>query len=226
MLTVFVRSVLIYIFLALALRLMGKRQVGELEITELVSALFLSELATMAIDDAEEPLAYVVLPILCILLLEVIISFAATKLPFVKKTFESHPSILIRKGELDQIELSKMRMSLDELLGELRLQGVSSISDVNYAIMEQNGQLSVFKKKEEESDSSNGGHRSTKDEGIDHPLVIDGKIQQNNCLRIGRQKKDIDKMLKEKKCSLEDTFLLSLNDAGRVTHIRKDKRLK
>lgn len=222
MLTVFVRTVLIYIFLTLVLRLMGKRQVGELEISELVSALLLSEVATMAIDDAEEPLSYAIIPILCILFLEVIISFAATKLPFIKKIFESPPSILICHGQLDQKELGKVRMSVEELLSELRLKGVASVGEVDYAIMEQNGQISVFKKSDLQSYTRGDAGCPVDKTGVDRLLIVDGEIKRENCRRMGYSEHKLEELLKKEKCRLKDVFLLAANDEGGTTLIKKD----
>lgn len=211
MLTVFVRSVIIYILLALILRLMGKRQVGELEITELVAALLLSELAAMVIDDSEKPLLYSIIPILCILFIEVMISFAVLKLPLFKKIFETKPSILIRRGVLDEKELARMRISLEELLGELRLQGVGCIDTVEYAIMEQNGQISVFV-------------RDENPRGIDHLLVIDGKINRDGCQNAGCDDAFIEKSAKKSKCQIKDIFLLTADDQKRTTLIKKERK--
>ena len=209
MLTVFVRSVIIYILLALILRLMGKRQVGELEITELVAALLLSELAAMVIDDSEKPLLYSIVPILCILFIEVMISFAVLKISLFKKIFEAKPSILIKQGKLDKQELARMRISLEELLGELRLKGVGCIDTVEYAIMEQNGQISVFV-------------RDENPRGIDHLLVIDGKIDHDACKTANCTQSFIDKAVKNQKCRIKDVFLLTIDDRQKITVIKKD----
>ena len=209
MLTVFVRSVIIYILLALILRMMGKRQVGELEITELVAALLLSELAAMAIDDSEKPLLYSIIPILCILFIEVMISFAVLKIPLFKKIFEAKPSILIRRGKLDERELARMRISLEELLGELRLKGVGCIDTVEYAIMEQNGQISVFV-------------RDENPRGIDHLLVIDGVLDRDGCKEASCTPAFIEKIAKKEGCRVKDIFLLTVDDRKKITIIKKE----
>lgn len=211
MLTVFVRSVIIYMLLALILRLMGKRQVGELEITELVAALLLSELAAMVIDDSEKPLLYSIIPILCILFIEVMISFAVLKIPLFKKIFEAKPSILIKKGKLDKRELARMRISLEELLGELRLKGVGCIDTVEYAIMEQNGQISVFVREENPR-------------GIDHLLIADGQIDRDECESANCTQNFIEKTAKKERCSVKDIFLLTVDDQKKITVIKKEEK--
>ncbi len=225
MLTVVLRTAIIYIFLTLVLRLMGKRQVGELEVSELVSALLLSEIATMAIDDADEPLLYALIPILCILFLEVIVSFGATKLPFIKKIFAGRPSLLIVRGKLDQKELGRMRISLEELMGELRLKGAATLAEVDYAIMEQNGQLSVILKKDKQPLTPGDINMTGTATGIDHALVVDGVVNESVCRKVGRNRQFILKTAKEQGCKLEDIFLLTVDDEGQTMLIKKDGEL-
>lgn len=131
--TIFARTVIIYILLLAVIRLMGKRQIGELEVSELVTTLLLSELASQPISDSNIPLLNAVVPILVLLTAEVILSYVLTKSKAAKKLLNGTPSILINKGVLDQKELNKSRISVEELMGELRLKDISDISAVNYA---------------------------------------------------------------------------------------------
>lgn len=223
MLTILVRLVIVYILLALILRLMGKRQVGELEVTELVAALLLSEISSMVIDDAEKPLLFAAVPIICMLLLEIMISFGITKLPFFKKLFEAKPSILIKRGKLDQGELLRVRLPIEELLGELRLQGVANIDTVEYAIMEQNGKISVILREEYQPLTPSDAGVQVKRRGVDHPLVFEGSISQFNCRLTGRNENFIKKELQKRKCRLDEVFLMVVDDADTVTVILKEE---
>lgn len=223
MLTILVRLVIVYILLALILRLMGKRQVGELEVTELVAALLLSEISSMVIDDAEKPLLFAAVPIICMLLLEIMISFGITKLPFFKKLFEAKPSILIKRGKLDQGELLRVRLPIEELLGELRLQGVANIDTVEYAIMEQNGKISVILREEYQPLTPADAGVQVKRRGVDHPLVFEGSISQFNCRLTGRNENFIKKELQKRKCRLDEVFLMVVDDADTVTVILKEE---
>lgn len=150
MLVVAIRTVLIYLFLIIGMRLMGKRQIGELQLSELVTTLLLSEMASLPATDPNIPLAFSILPVSLLLLLEIILPFLAARFPFLKKMIDVVPSILIRKGEIDPGEMSRMRISMDELLSQLRLKGVGDLRDVDYAILEQSGQLSVLLKREKQ----------------------------------------------------------------------------
>lgn len=120
MATCIIRTVIIYILLVLAIRTTGKRQIGELEISELVSTFLISELASMPIGNQEIPLSFAIVPILIIISLEVIISFCSTRSSVMKRIFLGSPSILIQRGKVKQKELSKARMSMEELLSQLR----------------------------------------------------------------------------------------------------------
>ena len=144
MATCIIRTVIIYILLVLAIRTTGKRQIGELEISELVSTFLISELASMPIGNQEIPLSFAIVPILIIISLEVIISFCSTRSSVMKRIFLGSPSILIQRGKVKQKELSKARMSMEELLSQLRQNGVTTVEDADYAILENNGKLSVI----------------------------------------------------------------------------------
>ena len=142
MLTILIRTILIYLILLFVLRIMGKRQIGELDLTELVITLMLSELAVEPITDGNIPLLYALIPILTLISLEILISFAETKSVFIKNILPEKPNYLIERGVLNQKELEKQRITMDELLCELRLKDISDIGDVYYAILERNGKLS------------------------------------------------------------------------------------
>ena len=150
MVTVLIRTAIIYLLLLLALRLTGKRQVGELQISELITTFMISELATSPIQDLSIPLIYSIIPIVFLLCAEIILSFLATKSKKLKKLFFGDPSFIIKNGKLDQDELGKLRIGINEFLWELRIKDVSDIDDVEYAILEQNGKLSVFLKSEKQ----------------------------------------------------------------------------
>ena len=147
MATVLLRTVIIYFIFTISVRLVGKRQIGELQLSEFVTMLMLSELAINCIQDISFPMSYSLLPMIFLLCSEVIISFLITKSRKMKNLFLGAPNIIIKEGILNQNELAKQRMSINELLSELRLKDIDDISKVDYAIIEPNGKLSVFEKK-------------------------------------------------------------------------------
>lgn len=215
MATVLIRTLIIYFVFILSIRLLGKRQVGELELSELVITFMLSELATVPIQDPSIPLSYVLIPVVILLSCEVIFSFLVTKSNFLKNIIIGNPSYIIKKGKLDQKELSKLRMGVGELLGELRLKNVSDISNVDYAILEEDGKLSVFEKEECVGKASGG---------IAHALIIDGSINISNLDIAGKDKKWVYRYLKKHNLELENVFLLTCDDDGSTNIIIKEEK--
>ncbi len=204
MLTCLIRTVIIYLLLVLALRTTGKRQIGELEISELVSTFLISEIAAAPIGNQEIPLSFAVLPILTIISLEVIVSFLTTRSAFMKKIFLGSPIVLIRRGHLQQKALAHARMSVEELLGELRQNGVVDIDDAAYAILENNGKLSVS------------------EHGIAHALVIDGAIKKEALEGAGRDEAWLYTAVRKSGYALQDIFLFTVDDDGKINLIPKE----
>ena len=206
--TVLIRTFIIYVLLLVSMKLMGKRQVGELELSELITTFMLSELAVIPISDKNIPLAYAVFPILLLLSLEVIFSFCITKINILKKLFYGKPSFLIAKGTVDQRELERLRISLDELLSELRQKDIADISDVDYAILEDNGKLSVIRK------------GCT---GYAHPIIIDGELIDDEMKKCRIDRAVVEKWLSPDGLSPCDVFLLTVDDRGKISLIAKSK---
>lgn len=211
MLTIISRTALIYFFLVLVMRIMGKRQIGQMQISELVISLMLSELAVMPISDFSIPILHSLVPIAILILLEIFSAYLSIKSRKFKKVFDGTPSIIISHGKIDQQELERMRLSLDELLGELRLKEVRGIRDVDYALLEQNGQLSVI----------TAGNSVI---GLDHPLIVDGKVNKNGLKFIKKSESWLARELKSRHLPLDRVFFLSLDDGGNFTVIEKEKK--
>ena len=221
---IFFRTIIIYITMTSLLRLMGKRQVGELESSELISTLFLSDIATLPIANPDIPILYSLLPICMIVSFEVIITFSKNKVNILKRIFEAKPSFLIYKGEIDQKELCKLRISIQELISELRVQEIGDISDVYHAILEENGKLSVIKRASSSPPNASDMGLDVVEKGIAHALILDGCCDEENMLRLNIDKKSLTKMCKDKGHKIEDVFLLTVDDSGDVNLIPKEKR--
>lgn len=144
----FVRTIILYILVAVMVRLMGKRQVGELEPTELVVTIMISELAAIPMQEKGIPLTFGIIPITTIFILEVIVSFVEMKNKKVRRVLKGKPSILVHNGKVVLDEMKKIRFNRDDLMEELRQAGIAHIGDVQYGILETNGRLSVIPKKD------------------------------------------------------------------------------
>ena len=207
MLTLLIRTVLTYIFLIFIMRLMGKRQLGELDIGDLVSTLLISELAAIPIDDPDIPLLNAIIPSLLIISVEIIISTLKNKSERLKRAIEGSPTYIIYKGRLLQSALCENRISVNELLSEMRAQGAFDISDVSYAILEQNGSVSIVKN----SDAS-----------MAHALVIDGEVMEKSLSRLGYNEDWLKKRLSEQGATLSEVFLMTVSDSGDINIIKKE----
>lgn len=216
MLTILIRTFVIYFSLLFFMRSMGKRQVGELEISEFVSTLLLSEIVSVPIENSDSPVISALVPMLIIISLEIILSFAITKCEFAKKLLSGKPSVLISKGKLDISELERSRMSVEELMSELRQKGIGDINEVNYAILEQNGQFSVIQKK-----SSSKQNESGKDTGLSHLLIVDGAVKEASLQSSGCTRAWLNKYLLDRSVDIHDIFLFIINDAGHIDIILK-----
>lgn len=199
-----IRCVLIYILLTFSIRIMGKRQIGELDVGDLVSTLLISELAAIPIDDPDIPLLNAGIPILLIISLEIVISTVKNRSSLLKKAVDGRPVYIIYKGRLLQDVLIDNRISIDELMSEMRGQGIFDISEVEYGILEQNGSLSLFK---------------TSDTAFAHTLVLDGEIFSDSVKLIGAERIVKEALRGQRQ---EDIMLLTVDDQGNINMIKKD----
>ena len=206
MVSIFIRTILVYILLNVVLNIMGKRQIGELEVGELVCTLLISEIASIPISDPDIPLSWAVVPIIFICAIEVALSAIKNRCTKIKRAVEGNSLYIIYKGRLRQKVLLENRISINELLTEMRIQGFGGTDDVEYAILEQNGKISLFDK-------------ST---SLSHFLVLDGEVNKNAMRELGFDEGWLDRLLKEEGLSLGEVFLLSVDDEGKRNIIKKE----
>lgn len=224
MTALFFRSLILYLFLILAMRLMGKRQVGELQVTDFVSTLLLSEIAAIPISDPDIPLLYAVVPIVIILFIEIGTAFTTNHCGFLKKILEGRPSVLIARGRIDQKELDRTRISIEELMSQLRQKSIPSVDRVEYAILEQNGQLSVIEKTDSQPVTCADLKLETKEAGIDHAVILDGQVSEANLKAACKDARWLNKKLEEKNLVVREVFLFTVDDAGKIKIIIKEEK--
>ena len=180
MITTCIHTVLIYLFLLVVVRLMGKRQIGELQASEFIITILLSEIASAPITTEQFPLLHGIVSVLILVALEFLISSALLRFNGLKKFFYGAPSVVINKGKIDMREMRQNRMEIDELMSELRQKGFSDPADVYYAILEENGKLSVFPTADK-APATPADLRLTPDEhGIAHACILDGQVIPKN----------------------------------------------
>lgn len=208
MIITLIRTVIIYIIVVAVYRFMGKRQIGELQPGELVLAIMLSDLATTPISSVNTPLVIGIFPIITLMTIEILFSYLAQKSVKLRKIISGSPSIIIENGKINIKELTAIRFSIDDLFEQLRYNGYMSVSDVAYAILETNGQLSIVP-------SAENTPVTVKDFGftanatLPRNIIKDGELDENNLKAIGRDKNWLNKLLKSHNASQKEIFLLT-----------------
>ena len=178
---------------------MGKREVGQLSITDLVLSLLIAELTVISIEDYEKSMLYSLIPIIVLVLLQCILSYLSLKKPKFRIFLEGNPSVIIKGGKINYNEMLKQRYNLDDLLVQLRDKGYRSIEEVEYAILESSGTLSVFP-------------YETGKSPLPLPLILDGDIQEDTIKHLKKDKKWVYNFLDKKDIKLEDVFFAFYKD--------------
>lgn len=223
MFTTLVRTVILYLIIIAGIRLMGKRQVGELEPSELVLSLLIADLASVPMQDQGIPLLAGIIPILTLLSLAMIFSVATMKSITLRAILCGRPSVVIRSGKFDQEEMRRNRLTVDELLEELRIQGYTDLSVVKYAILETNGQLSVLPYANQKPPAARDMKVSVKEGGLPRVVVSDGRLLERNLKALGHDRPWLDKQLSQRGCrDLSRVFLLLVDEADAVYFAEKE----
>lgn len=194
LLRIMFRTTFFYFFIIFAYKLMGKREVGELDIIDFVMSMLLSQIIAISIENYKEPFLYAFVPIGLLILLQIILSFISLKSFKFRKLFNGKESVVINKGILNIKEMIKQRYTLNDLLLQLRDSNIRTIEEVDYAILENNGKLSVFKKSDKDKDT------------FPLPLIVDGHIEDSNLKLINRDRSWLLDILMQKKYDLDDIF--------------------
>ena len=198
------------------MRIMGKRQLGELELSELITTLLLSEIATTPITNPERKVIDAIVPIVLISLLEIVLSLVMIKCPTLKRALTSGPSIIIQKGKINKKEMLRSRITIDELISQIRQSGVYDLSEVDYAILEENGKMTVVPKSIYRPPTLRDVNAEAPDLGIMHIIISDGTINYYNLNLISKDKKWLDTLLKNQSLKPQDVFCMTVNDADDV----------
>ena len=224
MTTAFFRTIILYLLLMVGLRLMGKRQIGELEPSELVLTLIISDLAAVPMQDFGIPLVNGVFPIIILLCLSMILSFVNLKSVRFRSILCGKPAIIIREGRLVQQNMNKTRLTIDELYEQLRSQGVTDLKSVKYAILETNGKISVLPYTQESPVTPKILGVQVQDETLLPILLInDGRIMSDNLRVSGRDMRWLEQQLRSRKLSSpRQVFLLTVDETGTVECVVKE----
>lgn len=225
MVVAFVRTIILYLLIIAGVRLMGKRQVGELEPSELVLALLIADLAAVPMQDFGIPLLTGIIPILTLLCITMIISVISMKSIKFRALLCGRPSIIVENGKLHQHEMAKNRFTVDELMEELRMKGVTDISTVKYAILETNGQISVLPFSDQKPPTAKDMAVVVQDAGLPVVIINDGRILEHNLKLRGYDQNWLTKQLTAHGVKkIEEVYLLTADELGQVYFARKEDR--
>lgn len=184
------KSILLYLYILFIYRMMGKRELGKLAMSDFIITILMAECAVFSIIEEQRSILISLIPITTLAFLQMIISFLSMKSDKFRKIIDGTPSVIIKNGKLLFSTMSKLRYTLDDLVTSLREQGIKSVEEVNYAVLENNGKLSIFPKELE----------------YPLPIILDGVIQKNTLEEIGKDEIWIGRILRQKKVELKDVF--------------------
>lgn len=218
------RTLLLYIAVIAAIRLMGKRQIGDLDPSELVVTILVSDLAAVPMQDLGIPMVSGLVPIATLIVLEILLSFLALKSRPFRRLLNGQPAIIIRGGKLDIQKLRQMRLTTDEVIETLRKQNVASIADVKYGVIEPDGTLTVIPKQAKQPVTADMLGLSPRDAGLPLVVVSDGKLVNRSLQLLHLDPRDIENRLNNQSIALSDVFLMTLDDCGNTFLQRKEGR--
>ena len=222
MISTVIRTIILYITITIAMRLMGKRQIGDMQPNELVVTLLISEIAAIPLQDSEQPVLVGVAAIFVLIFLEIIVSILSMKSFLIRKILNGKSVVIIKNGVIDQQAMRDVRMTVIDLIELLRNKDVFNVSDVAFAVLEVNGNLSVLLKKDAQTVSTKDINLNLPDDALPLPVISDGKIihESLKSLQITRQK--LNKMLKHNKAPVKNIFLMTLDRNGNNTITLKE----
>lgn len=219
-----IRTLILYIALIVSMRIMGKRQLGQLEPAELVIAVLISDLAAHPLQDIGTPLLYGLIPVITLLCCEVLISAGIIKSLKIRTFVCGKPSIIIDNGKIVQPEMMKNRFTLDELTEDLRKKSIMDIGTVKYAILETDGTLSTLLYPDEAPLTPKQMHVQAEDNGYPVIVINDGRVLDENLNKIGYNDKWLQEQLRSRKISeAKDVYLMTVDSAGGIYYAVKEQ---
>lgn len=184
------KTIVLYIYIMICYRIMGKKEVGKLGIIDLIVSVLIAELAAMSIEDDKTSIFISLVPIAVLVIIQILLSYISLKSVRVRKIIDGSPKVIINKGKVDFNQMRKLRYSLDDLISQLREQSIKNIDEVKYAVLENNGKLSVF----------------TDDNTYPMPIIVDGVIDIATVNNMQKDIKWVYKLLEKNNIELENVF--------------------
>ncbi len=224
MLSTVIRTLIMYFIIIAAIRLMGKRQIGDLQPSDLVITILMSEIAAIPIQDTEIPIIYGILATGTLVILEVITSFVAMKSIYFRRIIYGRSAVIIENGTIDQKMLKKLRITVSDLMEVLRNQEVFDLNEVAFAILETNGQMSVLLKPQFQTASVSDVNGQSQPTTMPCLIVNDGKFLTKAMKKYNITKETVQTEIKKNKINLKDVFLMTIDQDGKTTIVQKEKQ--
>ena len=218
----YLRTIVLYLVLILVIRLMGKRQIGQMEPSEFVVTMLVANLAAIPMQDGAIPLYSGLVPILTVLGVELVLSFLSLKSILVRKLLCGKPVILVENGNILQNNLRKTNVTLDELTGHLRDKGVLDLETVQYAILETNGNLSVFPYPKHMPASAKDAGIKASSQFIPLTIISDGYLSEDNLQKAGKDRLWVEKILSQHNATIKTTWLLTVDGRDHILFLPKE----
>ena len=184
------KTFILYFYIILCYRIMGKKEVGKLSIIDLIVSILIAEIAAMSIEETDRSIWMSIIPIFILVVVQILLSYISMKNSNIRKFIDGTPKVIINKGKVNFKQMQQLRYTLDDLVSQLREQGIKNIEDVNYAILENNGKLSVF----------------TDNNIYPMPIIVDGIIDYDTIKNMNKDVSWVNKILSKNKIKLEDVF--------------------
>ncbi len=221
---VIIRTVILYIFVTIGIRLMGKRQIGDMQPNELVVTLLISEIAAIPLQDTTQPVVNGIVAIFMLVIIEIIISVLTMKFTRLRQLLSGKAIIIISDGKIDQQAMKQLRLTVIDLIELLRAQEIFDISTVAYAVLEVNGSLSVLLKNTEQPVTAKQLNIPTENDALYMPVITDGQIIDNSLNAVGSNETQIGDILHNENIKLKDVFLMTLDRLGNYIITKREKK--
>jgi uncharacterized membrane protein YcaP (DUF421 family) len=222
MLITFFRAIVLYIIVLIVMRLMGKREIGQLQPFELAISIMIADLASIPMTEIGIPIFYGIIPILGLLVMHLVISMINLKSIRIRQIVCGKPAILIYRGKIDEKVLKKERFTINELQEKLRGKDVINLGDVEYAILETSGEITVIQKPEKRNAKPEDFNIQPEYEGIVYDLVIDGRVMKDNLKKLGKNYNWLQKQLKNFEMKPEETLIATIDGKGQFFCQKKE----
>ncbi len=223
MAVVFIRAIVLYLLVIFSVRFMGKHQIGELQPSELAITILISNIATLPLEDVNIPLVTGIVPIVTLAALDVIMSWVGVKSKFIRGITSGKPVVIISNGKINQKKMRDIRFTIDDLISALHSQNIFDINEVQYAVVETTGSVSVYQKYEYKNVTNADMNFKSKDINPPEVIIDDGVLIEKTIKSLGISDVELQKALKKENAKIKSTYLMTVDLDRNYTVIKKEK---